>query len=335
MESAWRPVKMDWLAKKTHLRKVDAASICGNLARLVRLGGKKPAELLVLQLVLRPFVPIATVRPARKASAPTHPRFLRPALLGADVQTLTGRTAAATLSTMLACACFAGCSNLNSQALNAEGVRLYQQGNYQQASVRFQEAIANDPDSANGYYNLAAALHKGGVLYNRGHDLRQAELLYNQCLEHDPNHTECYRGLAVLLTETNRQNEAFTLLQNWSTANPQLPDPRIELARLLEESGRGEEAKATLVDALTIDPNNARALAALGRIRDQAGDYAQAIANYQRSLELNRFQPQVAARVAALQGASGVQVPMTAAAPAAATPPASTNVGGWQPTVRY
>jgi tetratricopeptide (TPR) repeat protein len=236
---------------------------------------------------------------------------------------------------MLACACFAGCSNLNSQALNAEGVRLYQQGNYQQASVRFQEAIANDPDSANGYYNLAAALHKGGVLYNRGHDLRQAELLYNQCLEHDPNHTECYRGLAVLLTETNRQNEAFTLLQNWSTANPQLPDPRIELARLLEESGRGEEAKATLVDALTIDPNNARALAALGRIRDQAGDYAQAIANYQRSLELNRFQPQVAARVAALQGASGVQVPMTAAAPAAATPPASTNVGGWQPTVRY
>src|SRR6185295_5435011 len=34
-----------------------------------------------------------------------------------------------------------GCSNIQSQAANVEGVRLYQQGNYQQASDRFQQAI--------------------------------------------------------------------------------------------------------------------------------------------------------------------------------------------------
>ena len=161
-----------------------------------------------------------------------------------------------------------GCSNIQSQAANVEGVRLYQQGNYQQASDRFQQAIAQNPKSPEGYYNLAASLHKTGTLYNRPSDLQQAENLYNQCLERDPNHTECYRGLAVLLNETGRQQEAFKLLNHWSNANPKSADPKIEVARLLEESGQQEQAKEQLVDALTIDPHNARALTALGRLRD-------------------------------------------------------------------
>jgi tetratricopeptide (TPR) repeat protein len=221
-----------------------------------------------------------------------------------------------------------GCSNMASQASNVEGVRLYQQGNYQQASDRFQHAIAQDPNSPEGYYNLAASLHKTGTLYNRPADLQQAENFYNQCLERDPNHTECNRGLAVLLTETNRQQEAFSLLSNWAATSPELPDPKIELARLYEEVGQSDQAKAQLVDALTVDPHNARALTALGRLRDESGNYAQALANYQRSLEANRFQPDVAARVAQLQAVAGH--------PGATTP--STDVrtaSGWQPAMRY
>jgi tetratricopeptide (TPR) repeat protein len=221
-----------------------------------------------------------------------------------------------------------GCSNIASQAANVEGVRLYQQGNYQQASDRFQQAIAQDPRSPEGYYNLAASLHKTGALYNRPSDLQQAENLYNQCLERDPNHTECYRGLAVLLNETGRQQEAFKLLNHWSGASPKTPDPKIELARLLEEIGQPEQAKAQLVDALTIDPHNARALSALGRLRDQSGDHLQALSNYQRSLAINRFQPEVAARVAQLQGAVG--------APVVATPSTDPpTVTGMQPAMRY
>lgn len=244
--------------------------------------------------------------------------------------TLQRRIAPAALSALLVAA-LSGCNNLNSQALNSEGVRLYQQGNFQQASVRFQEAIANDPASANGYYNLAASLHKSGAMYNRPSDLQQAEVLYNQCLERDPNHTECYRGLAVLLSETGRQEESFRLLSAWIQSSPTLPDARIELARLYEESGRPEDAKATLIEALNTDPSNARALTALGRLRDQSGDYAQAMANYTRSLEINRFQPDVAARVATLNAASGPSVaPITSGSP-------STRLGAnnWQPSVRY
>jgi Tfp pilus assembly protein PilF len=222
----------------------------------------------------------------------------------------------------------AGCSNIASQAANVEGVRLYQQGNYQQASDRFQQAIAQDPKSPDGYYNLAASLHKTGTLYSRTPDLQQAENLYNQCLERDPNHTDAYRGLAVLLNETGRQREAFNLLNHWSAANPKSADPKIELARLLEEVGQSEQAKAQLVDALTIDPHNARALTALGRLRDQSGDHLQALENYKRSLSFNRFQPEVAARVAQLQGAVGAP---TSTAPS--TEPRTAN--GWQPPRPY
>jgi tetratricopeptide (TPR) repeat protein len=222
----------------------------------------------------------------------------------------------------------AGCSNMASQAANVEGVRLYQQGNYQQASDRFQQAIAQDPASPEGYYNLAAALQKTGTLYNRPTDLQQAEVLYNQCLERDPNHAEAHRGLAVLLCETNRQPEAFQLLNSWAASDPKSPDPKIELARLLEETGQTEQAKTQLVEALTVDPHNARALTALGRLRDQSGNYAQALSDYQRSLAINRFQPDVQARVAQLQAATSAPVPT---APSADPRTAS----GWTPSVRY
>ena len=222
-----------------------------------------------------------------------------------------------------------GCSNLTSQALNSEGVRLYQNGNYQQATEQFQRAIASNPKSANGYYNLASSLHKNGKLYNRQEDLLQAEQFYNQCLEYEPNHAECYRGLAVLLAETNRQDAAFRLLEGWCSRSPQLADPRIELARILEETNNLPQATTRLVEALAIDPNNSRALTALGRLREVSGNSAQALANYQRSLAINRFQPAIAARVASLQAAQISTAPII-------TPPGETRtVQQWQPSVRY
>ena len=93
-------------------------------------------------------------------------------------------------------------------------------------------------------------------------------------------------------------------MNNWAAASPQLAEPKVELARLLEEVGQPEQAKAQLVNALTVEPHNARALTALGRLRDQSGESDQALVNYQRSLSLNRFQPEVAARVAQLQSAA-------------------------------
>ena len=197
-----------------------------------------------------------------------------------------------------------GC-NFMAQGQNVEGVRLFQQGNYQAAAQKFQEAIQRDPANADGYYNLASTYHRLGKLNERAADLQQAETLYNQCLDHNPNHEDCYRGLAVLLVETNRSDKAITLVKGWSDQSPTLAAPKIELARLCEEFGNPDQAKNHLRDALVLAPDEPRALAALGKLHEQSGNTAQALAVYQRSLARNQFQPLVAQRVASLQAAGG------------------------------
>jgi Tfp pilus assembly protein PilF len=142
-------------------------------------------------------------------------------------------------------------------------------------------------------------------MYGRETDLKQAERLYNQCLEWDANHVECHRGLAVLLTETGRTDAAFRLLEGWRRRSPHSAEPKVELARLLEETGSDEAAKTQLVEALALDPHNSRALTALARMRDREGDHLQALSDYQRSLAINRMQPEVRSRVATLQAALG------------------------------
>lgn len=182
---------------------------------------------------------------------------------------------------------------------------MFQQGQYQGAVERFQQAIATNPKNPDGYYNLAATYHRLGKLSQRQQDLDQAESFYNQCLDYDSDHRDCYRGLAVLLVEQGRSEEAFRLLEGWAIKSPTSAAPKVELARLSEEAGKIDQAKEHLLEALANDPYDARALAALGRLHETAGNHAQALADYQRSLWHDRFQPEVAARASALRSALG------------------------------
>jgi tetratricopeptide (TPR) repeat protein len=194
-----------------------------------------------------------------------------------------------------------GCGNITASGRNAEGVRLFQQSQYDQALRQFQEASYAEPSNADSYYNLAATYHRLGKMNNQQSDLEKAETYYNLCLDRNRNHSDCYRGLAVLLAEQGRTQESFRLVEGWVSQQPNSADAKIELARLCEEFGDRNTAKERLVEALSIQPDNPRALAALGKIREESGDALQALANYQRSLWYDNHQPQLASRVSALQ----------------------------------
>ena len=198
-------------------------------------------------------------------------------------------------------ACLSGCGSFSSRGMNSEGVRLFQQARYDEALRQFQEANYADPSNPDGYYNLAATYHRMGLIHKQQSHLDQAENYYNQCLDHHPNHANCYRGLAVLLAKQGRNEEAFRLIEGWAERESNLADPRIELARLYDEFGDPDAAKQHLTDALEADPNNARALAALGKVREEMGEHGEALRDYQRSLTYDQFQPQVASRVSALR----------------------------------
>lgn len=207
---------------------------------------------------------------------------------------------------------------------NVDGVRYFQQGQYPVAMQRFEAALTIDPKNPDSYYNMAAIRHQTGLKMKDQNSLTQAESLYRQCLDYDPNHVDCHRGLAVLLTETGRVPEAFTFMRGWVTSEPQNADARVELARLYEEYGDPRSAQVYLNEALAIAPNNWRAHGALGRLQEQSGDMQQALVNYQRSLNLNRFQPQVENRIAELQKKAPVSAPgTTIAQPGTPTSPLS------------
>jgi tetratricopeptide (TPR) repeat protein len=211
-----------------------------------------------------------------------------------------------------------GCTNFVANNHNADGVTLFQRGQYQEALQQFQEATYADQNNADGYYNLGATYHRLGRLRNQQDSLARAETCYRQCLERNPNHRDCHRGLAVLLIEEGRTNEAFTSIQAWATQSPSLSEPRMELARLYSEFGNREAATNTLADAVQRNPDDARQWAALGKVREESGNYSQALSNYQHSLEINPSQPDVAQRVVALQQVAARQ-------PLALPPPPGTG----------
>lgn len=86
-----------------------------------------------------------------------------------------------------------GC-NLNSQYNNSEGVKLYQQGNYQGAVDKFQQALAGEPGSPDCFYNLGATYHQQAKLFSRPSDLQLAEQYYHLCLDRNPDHHACQRA---------------------------------------------------------------------------------------------------------------------------------------------
>ncbi|MEN6452425.1 MAG: tetratricopeptide repeat protein [Thermoguttaceae bacterium] len=213
-----------------------------------------------------------------------------------------------------------GCGEFAAASRNADGVKLYDQARYQEALAQFQEAAYNDPRSADADYNRAAVCHRMGKQQHCQSDLQQAECYYHLCLDKDPSHTDCYRGLAVLLAEQGRSQEAFQLLEGWVQRQPCMADARIELARLNEEFGNRQAAETQLLAAIEVEPDSARAWAAKGRLRELAGDNAQAVANYQRSLYQDQHQPELVARVNTLQGRPATASPTSPTSPMPSAP---------------
>lgn len=214
----------------------------------------------------------------------------------------------------------AGCGSLVRND-NAEGVKLYQQGNYLGAVNCFQEALAQQPGNPDCFYNLGATYHQQAKLFRQPADLQTAEQYYHLCLARNPDHAACQRALAVLLVEENRRDEAIAQLQAWAARQPSSALPQIELARLCQEHGDLGMAENHLVDALAIDPDNTRALVALGSLREATGEPSQALVNYSRALSIDPQQPVVSARLASLNAeASAARMAALPVAPVSTAP---------------
>lgn len=230
------------------------------------------------------------------------------------------------LTLLLLLSALSGCGMI-AQNRNAAGIRYYNRGQLAVAQTKFEAAKRANPQNADAYYNLGAVAHLQGYQTRNTAQLGQAETLYRQCLSLNPNHVDCHRGLAVLLAQTQRVDQAFEVTKNWCVTSPQSADARVELARLYEEYGDLRTAELQLQQALQLDLNNPRVHASLGSVKEKMGDLPQALANYQRSYTLNTFQPGVPERIASLQQRVGTG-PATNLAPAGTSPLRSAGAAG-------
>ena len=188
-----------------------------------------------------------------------------------------------------------GCTTSQGFMMNASGQSFYNQGNYAQAAQEFQRASFADPYNANYIANLATALKKQG-------NLPAAEQTYVRALDVNPQHQPSYHGLAQMYLETNRQQDASTLLSQWAAAQAYSPEPQIELAWLNREIGNPQGAMQSLQQALKISPNHPKATAALGQFYQDTGQMQLAANMYQQSLRSDWYQPEIQSRLATLQG---------------------------------
>jgi tetratricopeptide (TPR) repeat protein len=221
---------------------------------------------------------------------------------------------AASLLTLL----LLGCATQN---YNTEGVRYYGQAQYDAAIMSFQSALRGNPNDPNTLYNIAATYHQSARTSLRSgntaaalQQYEQADQYYQLCLARDPNYGSAYRGLVALYMDCQHADAAFQLLINWNNANPVSAEPKLELARLYQEfaqismiQGRTEVAQQCrdvaeryLQQVLAVEPTNYRALRAWGFLKEQNGDIAGAVFEYQRSLQANSQQKDLADRVATL-----------------------------------
>jgi len=204
------------------------------------------------------------------------------------------------LSVML-CMVLTGC-NVTSSGHNMYGKQLFEQGQYASAIQSFQQALRDNPQSADAYYNLAATYSHLGRQQNNANWMQQADQLYRYAIALNPMHGDAYRGLTAQMMHGGQTAQAFQMMQTWRAQTPQSAEPVIELARMYHETGNRNQATQLLVDALNLEPTNARALKALGSIREESGQYQLALDNYIRSYQANNLQADVAQKIAALQG---------------------------------
>ena len=211
-----------------------------------------------------------------------------------------------------------GCATQN---YNTEGVRYYGQSQYDAAIMSFQSALRGNPNDPNALYNIAATYHQSARTSLRSgntaaalQQYEQADQYYQLCLTRDISHANAYRGLSALYMDRQQGKAAYQLLKNWYDANPRSVEPKLEYARFYQEfericmiQGDTERARSyrettekLLQEVLAIEPTNYRALRALGFLKEENNDIAGALVAYQRSLQANPQQHDLADRVAAL-----------------------------------
>jgi len=201
---------------------------------------------------------------------------------------------------MLVASCLPSSQELVTQ-YNEDGVLLFERGEFDHAKQSFEAAQKLAPEDAAISYNL-------GQCHDRMGDVAKAELIYRECLTLSANHAACRHSLAMLWVRSGRQAEAERMIEDWLAREPKLSSPYAEDGWLWHLRGDLPRAQSRLQQALQIDPHDLRALTELALIYEEMQRPDRALVLYERILDVNPRQPEIARYVEELR-AQGAKPP--------------------------
>ena len=183
---------------------------------------------------------------------------------------------------------------------------LIQMGDLAGAKQHFKTAVELDPQSADAFHGLAAAVHKA-------EGANAALVWFERALALRKNDTKILTNYAFALIQAGKPIAAKDIFQKSIAISPNQARSYVGLASCLRQTGQWDEAATMYEAALALDDGLAEAHIALGEMLIESWNAHTALPHFQRAFELGVAidRPQAALTCCAVLGQFSVMRQLT------------------------
>ncbi len=164
------------------------------------------------------------------------------------------------------------------------GLALRGQGKLAEAEAAYRKAISLKSDDGEPWVNL-------GILLIQQRKLNEAEEAFRQAIKRQPGFALAFLNLGNLLVQQRKPHEAEEAFRQAIKRQPDFALAFSDLAGVLGQQGKWKEAEEAARAAVGLDGTAVYAHANLGLVLQAQGNFAGALAEFQRGLELRTGKP--------------------------------------------
>jgi FimV-like protein len=169
------------------------------------------------------------------------------------------------------------------------GTLFFQRGYLDQAALSFEQALQDDPSSAEALYGM-------GTVYMNQNKNAAAREAFERCIKAQAGYPDtlpdAWNNLGVIATRENRVSDATADFQQALALNPNHLLSLNNLSNAYRLQKRWEDARQVLEHALAIAPDDPEANYSLGMVYAQTDDTANAYEHLQRALKVRPNYPE-------------------------------------------
>ncbi len=169
------------------------------------------------------------------------------------------------------------------------GSVFFQQGYYTEAGTFFQNALRDDPSSAEAFYGIGSVQLKQEKLGEAAQSFTQATQARASYPDTLPN---AWNNLGIIATREHRMTDAIHFFQQALHINPGYLISLVNLGNAYRELKRWNEARTSLDQALQFAPGDAEASYGLGMVYAQTDDEEHAKQYLLRALRARPIYPE-------------------------------------------